>query len=153
MTIFKPILFNAIKPGSIVQFNYSFSKHDPMPLVLFSKYWERGNILAGINLHYMTLRYARLLTSRYCNPSFSYQSIKADKFITNGFRSYKKLGVKNLQIVDCKYLSQILSKIKSYNPNEIEAAREYIQEQLNKQKQKTAQDYIEDDLNRILPPR
>ena len=42
---------NSIGKGSIIQFSYSFAKHDPKPLVLLTD--TDANFYKGLNLHYL----------------------------------------------------------------------------------------------------
>lgn len=128
--VFKRIYYPTVKSGSLVSFQYTFYKHDPNPLVLCTGKWADGKV-AGVNLHYLTYNYIKNLINQFCGKQFNYQSIKADKFIKKSFRSYRKEGVRNIKLMDCAYLNQMLNNIRTYNPTEVEAMRQYIRKQIN----------------------
>lgn len=128
--VFKRIYYPTITSGSLVTFQYLFYKHDAYPLVLCTGKWADGKI-AGVNLHYLTYNYWTYLINQFCGKIFNYQSIKSDKFIKNSFRSYKREGLRNIQLLDCNFLNGMLKQIRSYNPTEVEAMRQYLKGQLN----------------------
>ncbi len=145
---FKRIYYTTVRPGSLLSFQYTFYKHDPYPLVLSTGKWADGKI-AGINLHYLTFNYMKNLINQFCGKNFNYQSIKNDKFIRKSFRSYQREGVRNIKLMDCQYLNQLLGNIRTYNPTEVEAMRQYIRKQLNQQIGTKASDMTG---NPVTPP-
>lgn len=137
--VFKRIQFNTVRSGALATFQYLFYKHDPYPLVLITGIWA-DNKIAGVNLHYLTLRYMRFLVNQYCGRPFAYQSIKGDQFMKNSFRCYKRPGIRNLKLLDCEFLSTVVGKVRSFNPNELEAVRQYVQDQLKQKLGQSATD-------------
>lgn len=128
--------------GSLCVFNYQFYKHDPYPMQLVSSIYSDGKV-AGLNLHYLTFRYVKFLIKQYCGSgSFSYQNIKGDRYIVNAFRTYKPNGMRNIKMIDCQFLLSILGRIRSFNPNEIEAIRKEVQEQLGRATNPKASDEV-----------
>lgn len=131
-----------ITRGSLVNFNYLFFKagHDPSPLVLITDVWDR--YIRGINLHYLTFPTIRKLiypapgVSVCDNPIFSYQYIKnnpaAGQYILTAFRQYKIEGVDSLKKLDCNFIVNALALSRSFDPNEIEAIRKSVREQINR---------------------
>lgn len=137
--VFRRIQFQTVRSGALATFQYLFYKHDPNPLVLITGIWA-DNKIAGVNLHYLTLRYMRFLVNQYCGKPFSYQAIKGDQFIRNSFRCYKRPGIRNLKLLDCEFLSQVVGKVRSFSPNELAATRQYVQDQLKQKLGQTAAD-------------
>jgi hypothetical protein len=135
--MFRRIYYQTIRPGALLSFQYLYYKHDPNPLVLCGGTWLDGKVV-GINLHYLTFRYIKYLTNQYCGRNFSYHYIKGDTFVKNSFRSYKRDGLKNIQLLDCDFLNSVLGKVRSFNPKEIEAMRQYIKQQLQQKLGQTA---------------
>jgi hypothetical protein len=66
------------------------------------------------------------------NPTFSYINIKADQYIVSSFRQYKKIGLRNLKILDCSLVLNIMGSVRAIDPQEVEAIREAVKTQLNK---------------------
>ncbi len=123
--------------GSLIQFVYNFSKpsHDRTPLVVVTDIMPA--YIRGINLHYLTFPSIKkiLQTSgmNACNnPTFSYANIKADRYIVSSFRQYKKIGIRNLKILDCSLVLNIMGSVRAIDPQEVEAIREAVKTQLNK---------------------
>lgn len=137
--IFKRILDKSVKSGSLVSFKYNFYKHDPSPLILVAKIDGEGT-LHGINLHYLTFKFIKKLISLYCGKSFAYSYIRNNYFIKNSYRSYKKQGRKNVQVLDCEFLNKVLGSVKSFKPTELESIRKSIQQQLNEKTNPKASD-------------
>ena len=128
-----------VKPvgrGSLVSFNYIFHKpgHDPNPVVLITDIWP--NYIRGINLNYLTFPTIKNLVfpspiQTVCdNPVFTYQYIKGNDYITSAFRQYKRNGVQRLRKLDCAFIVKALGLTRSFDPNEIEAIRRSVREQI-----------------------
>lgn len=129
---FRRTTHRALGKGSLCLFQYLFMKHDPYPMALVTSIYTDGKV-AGLNLHYLTFRYVKFLLTQYCGKTgLSYQNIKGDRYIVNSFRTYKKEGIRNLKMIDCDYLVTILGRIRSFNPNEVQAIREEVQRQLGR---------------------
>jgi hypothetical protein len=123
---------NTIQKGSLIVFPYLYWKNDPMPCVLVSS--VNGYVLKGINLHYLTFTYIKkLLMPNVNNPSFSYYNIKSDPYITSAFRSYLVRGIafEKSRVIDAKFLLQMMTLAKSFDPNQIRAIRQEIERQLS----------------------
>ena len=124
--------------GSLVSFNYIFHKpgHDPAPMVLITDVWAQ--YIRGINLHYLTFPVIKKMIypapgiSICDNPIFTYQYIRANSYITSAFRQYKRNGIERLRKLDCAFIVNALSLSRSFDPNEIEAIRRSVREQLRR---------------------
>lgn len=133
-----------IKTGELFVGRYMYWKHDPTPLVLFSKQYKDGR-LAGINLHRLTLNDMRSLIAQYCNKAFSYALIKGRKEIAQAFRTYKQDGFGVVQVINCEYMLKSLGIIKqarNMSPNEVEKMRIQIQQQVRQQINPKAEDLM-----------
>ena len=120
---------NIIQKGSIIVFPYMYWKNDPAPCVMVSSI--DGTMVKGINLHYLTFAYVkRVLPS--ANPGFSYYNIKADKYIVSAFRSYLVRGIvfDKLRMIDSRFLLQVMTMVRSFDPIQIKALRQEIERQL-----------------------
>lgn len=94
-----------------------------MPCVLVSSI--NGYEMRGINLHYLTfMDVKRLLVP---NPNLTYY-IK----VVKAFRTYLVRGimVEKAKIIDAKFLLQMMSMVKSFDPIQVKAIREEIERQL-----------------------
>ena len=121
-----------ITQGSLVYFSYANYKHDPYPLIIVTDIFK--NSIRGVNLHYLTFQYIKNLLHRHCdNMMFSYFNIKQDQYITDAFRTYKRLGIQKLRKLDCKFLLNVLGSVTSFDPAEVEQMRVYVREQLQRQ--------------------
>lgn len=124
--------------GSLVTFRYLFHKpgHDPMPLVLITDVWS--NYIRGINLHYLTFPVIKGLLfpgpgrSICDSPGFSYQYIKGNEYIVSSFRQYKRNGIDSLKKLNCEFIVNALAISRSFDPNEIQAIRKSVREQINR---------------------
>lgn len=149
---FKKSEHQQLLKGVLASFQYSLFKHDPSPLIIVSDVF--GDRIRGINLHYLTYRYMKSLLSNYCGkPDFSYRYIKFDKFVVNSFRTYKKIGIQNLNLLDCGIINTQLTKIRSFNPQELNVIRQEIEKQLHAQINPTAADIANTYQNEILTPQ
>jgi hypothetical protein len=132
--------FFSFQKGSLISFQYLFQKHDPKPFVLFIRTYMDGR-LAGLNLHYLTFPYVKRLISQYCgNQSLSYQAIKGDEFLVNAYRTYKRTGLRRVQLVDCEFLKTILESLRVLDPEEIEAMRKEVNKQLKEKLNQKAEE-------------
>jgi hypothetical protein len=127
--------------GSLIQFNYMFvktgSNHDRTPLVLVTRIMDY--YIRGINLHYLTFNTIKKLLQpsglNACNnPSFSYQSIKSMQDIPKAFRlrQYKKNGISRMKIMDCNFILNVMGLVRGIDPQEVEAIRNAVRDQLDK---------------------
>jgi hypothetical protein len=124
--------------GSLVTFNYMFFKpgHDPMPLVLITDVWDK--YIRGINLHYLTFPVIKKLMfpapgQSICDsPQFTYQYIKGNEYIVSAFRQYKRNGIRSLKKLDCQMIINAMAITRSFDPNEIEAIRKSVREQIRR---------------------
>lgn len=158
MTPFVDVLLNssrsnlsgALSRGDLVSFSYAFHKpgHDPSPLVIVTdpdypvRVTRPGAFLSqyirGINLHYLTFPVIKKLifpnsNQSVCeNPNFTYQSIKNNGYISSAFRQYKKNGIGSLRKLDCNFIVNSMAISRSLDPNEIEAIRKSVREQINR---------------------
>lgn len=151
----------AIGRGSLVNFNYLFYKagHDPSPLVLITDVW--AEYIRGINLHYLTFPVIKKMIypgpgiSVCDNPIFTYQYLKnnptAGQYILRAFRQYKRNGIDSLKKLDCDFIANSLAISRSFDPNEIEAIRQSVREQINRLMNPQAQALPETPLGGNLP--
>lgn len=125
--------YQTFGPGYLFSCEYMFYKHDPRPLVLMTRFYADGKV-GGLNLHYLTFPYMKHLIENYCGKgTFTWQQVKTDKFIANSYRCYKRNGLRLVKGIDCKFLVVILSQLRSFNPEEVEAMRKEVQKQLKEQ--------------------
>ena len=105
-------------------------------MVIISKY-NPGGVIKGVNLHYLTFQSIRqVLQIGSGNPNFSYYNIKGGgQYIdlVNAFRSYSWRGIDfgSLKIMDGKFLMQMMQRVRSFDPSQINAIRQHIEAQLN----------------------
>jgi hypothetical protein len=131
-TLNKPNTNNFLKRGSLVAFGYQRWIHDPYPLVLVTDVWP-GVGMRGLNLHYLTFPYIRSLLQQGCpNPAFSYQNIKGDAYIVGAFRSYKWASIRQVKMLDCDFLLTVMGTVRSFDPNQVQAIRRSVQEQIQR---------------------
>jgi hypothetical protein len=149
-------LNGVLSRGDLITFNYAFHKpgHDTNPLVLvtdpdypikdpvikpgYMTRQLRNQYIRGINLHYLTFPVIKKLIfpnnqQSVCeNPNFTYQSIKGNEYISSAFRQYKKRGIGALKKLDCRFIVTAMGLSRSFDPNEIEAIRNSVREQINR---------------------
>lgn len=124
--------------GSLITFSYIFHKpgHDPIPMVLVTDIWDK--YIRGINLHYLTFPVIKKLMfpspgQSICDsPQFTYQYIKGNNYITSAFRQYKRNGIQSLKKLDCQMIINAMAISRSFDPNEIEAIRRAVREQIQR---------------------
>lgn len=122
--------------GSLITFSYLFHKpgHDPVPLVLVTDIWDQ--YIRGLNLHYLTFPAIKKLLypstgKSICESSvLSYQYIKGNNYIVSAFRQYKRSGVANVKKLNCEFIVNAMSISRTLDPNEIEAIRRSVREQM-----------------------
>ncbi len=126
-----------IGKGSLIQFNYLFWQHDPYPLLIVTDIY--GQYIRGVNLHYLTFPYIKKILQPNCeNRGFSYAHIKADQYLVNSFRTYKRVGIKQPKVLDCSFILNVLGSVRAIDPNEIETIRKVVQEQIRRRAQPKA---------------
>lgn len=123
----------AITRGSLIMFHYTLWIHDPMPLVIVTDYLP-GNKLRGVNLHYLTYPFVRTLLSQAgTTAGFSYQNIKGNAYISDAFRSYKWNGISQVKKFDCQFVLQMMTMARAFDPSQIRAIRQSVDQQLQQQ--------------------
>ena len=120
-----------ISKGSLITFRYSFWIHDPVPLVIVTDF-APGMRLRGVNLHYLTFPYVRNLMSRL-SAGISYQSIKGDAYISSSFRTYKWAGISQVKIFDSQFVLKMMATARTFDPYQIHAIRQSVEQQLQQQ--------------------
>jgi hypothetical protein len=149
---FKRSYYKTLSKGALCAFNYSFWKHDPSPLVIVTDVW--GDRIRGVNLHYLTYRYMKGILANYCGKAFfSYRFIVADPFIVSAFRTYKKSGLTQLKILDCGILNNVLTQVRSFNPQELNYIKQSIQQQLQTQLNPTAEQMAQQYQQEMISPQ
>lgn len=144
--------YNVLNKGVLVNFGYTFWKHDPNPLVIVSDVFV--DRIRGVNLHYLTFRYIRDLLKNYCDKNyFSYRFIKHDQFVVNAFRTYKKQGITMMKRLDCEVLIALLTRVRSFNPQEMEAIRQEIEKQLKAETNPNATELANQFQGNIMTPQ
>ena len=91
--------------------------------------------MRGINLHYLTYLYIRNILNIASNSQggFSYNNIKNDSYIVNSFRSYKWNGISQIKKFDLKFINQMIDNSRNFDPNQIQAIRQSVNQQLQQQ--------------------
>ena len=120
-----------VTKGSLVMFQYAFWMHDPVPLVIVTDYLP-GRRVRGVNLHYLTFTYISNLLTRV-STAFSYQSIKGDAYISSSFRTYKWAGISQVKIFNSKFVLQMMTVARTFDPYQIRAIRQSVEQQLQQQ--------------------
>lgn len=133
--------------GSLVVFNYVYHKpgHDASPLVMVTDVWQ--DFIRGVNLHYLTFPEIKKLIfstpgKSVCESgNFTYQYIKQIGYINSAskkygivsaFRQYKRGGIQQLKKLNCEFVANALALSRSFDPNEIEAIRQSVREQIRR---------------------
>lgn len=129
-----------IQPGSLVRFNHQYAKpgHDQSPLVLLVSpipYMDKRTgqrYLRGINLNYLTFPVIKGLLQQFGEkPGFSYrENLKGKEYIVSAFRQYRYQGISGIQKLNSPFLLNALACARSTDPNEIEAIRKMIRDQI-----------------------
>jgi hypothetical protein len=122
-----------VASGSLVTFQYLFAKNDVYPLVILT--YVSPNYIHGINLHYLTFNQIRQVLQEDqlngCRPGFNYQNVKPYEYLVNGYRTYKRNGLRSLKVLDCNLILKSISVSRSIDPQESEAIRESIKNQIS----------------------
>lgn len=127
-----------VTKGSLITFNYLYWAHDPYPLVIVTDMLP-GNRLRGVNLHYLTFNYIKaILKNNAGNAAFSYASIKSDAYIINAFRAYKWSGIRTVKKLDSNFILTVMATVRSFDPTQLEAIRQNVQQQISQQVNPTA---------------
>ena len=66
------------------------------------------------------------------SPQFTYQYIKGNDYIVSAFRQYKRNGIESLKKLNCEFIVNALAISRSFDPNEIEAIRKSVREQIRR---------------------
>lgn len=126
-----------ISRGSLIAFYYPTSQavkknpiHDPYPMVIITDIWP--HMLRGVNLHYLTFPYIKSILTNGCNNlGYNYQgNVKGDQYIANAFRSYYRIGMRNVRKLDCEFLVRILTAVRSFSESDIERVKQEIRNQI-----------------------
>jgi hypothetical protein len=140
--------------GSLITFDYMFYKHDPKPLVLITDYpyFDPRNgprmreivYVRGLNFHYLTFPAIKNLmflemsqNKTMCeNQQFSYQNYLKGTvkpiMPRSAFRQYKVQGVRSIKKLNCEFIVKALEISRSFDPNQIEAIRKEVREQIRR---------------------
>lgn len=122
-----------VSSGSLVTFQYLFAKNDVYPLVILT--YVSMNYIHGVNLHYLTFNQIKEVLQKDklngCRPGFNYQNVKPYEYIVNAYRTYKRNGLRNLKILDCDLITKSMTVTRSIDPQESEAIRENIRNQIS----------------------
>jgi len=121
------------RTGSLVSFNYTFWKNDPYPLLIVIENSPGKDKISGINLHYLTFRDIKEAISRAGRMGFSYRSITDSRPFKDSYRSYKRVGVRQMKVLDPSYLLGIMGMVRSYDPAEVQIIRRQVQDQIRQQ--------------------
>jgi hypothetical protein len=124
--------FKTIASGSLVTFQYMFAKNDVYPLVILT--YVSANYLHGVNLHYLTFNEIKQVLQKDklngCRPGFNYQNVKPYQYIVKAYRTYKRNGIKGLKVLDCDLIVKSMTVTRSIDPQEAEAIRENVRNQI-----------------------
>ena len=86
-------------------------------------------------MHYLTFNQIRQVLQEDqlngCRPGFNYQNVKPYEYLINGYRTYKRNGLRNLKVLDCNLILKSISVSRSIDPQESEAIRESIKNQIS----------------------
>lgn len=122
-----------VKTGSLVSFGYTFWKNDPYPLIIVIDNALGGDKISGVNLHYLTFRDIKEIISRAGKMGFSYRSLADSRPFKDSYRSYKRMGVRQMRALDPSYLLGVMGAVRSYDPAEVQIIRRQVQEQMRQQ--------------------
>ena len=136
---FRRVYYKTLRKGSLISCQYTFWKHDANPLIVVTDVGIGPQVglpegvpgIRGVNLHYLTFNYVRSVLQQYCGKQhFGYKFIMHDPYIVNAFRTYKRMGLRKVQMLDCDVINQELQTRRSLNPQEIKEIRKQIRQQL-----------------------
>lgn len=147
---FKKAYYKTLAKGSLVTCKYLYWKHDPNPLILVTD--VTPEYIRGVNLHYLTFKYVRSLLQYYCGKAhFSYKFIKHDRYIVNSFRTYKRAGISQINVLDCDVINQQLTLRRSFNPQEIKEIKRKIRESFRNETNINAKEMSQNYINMMKP--
>jgi len=133
-----------ISNGSLVTFAYQFAKNDVYPLVILTR--VTTTYFSGLNLHYLSFNNIKEIFQRNqinaCNPLFNYQNVKSRTNLLGAFRKYKRVGIRNLKKLDCDLILNALATPRAIDPQQVEAIRESVKDQISKLFNVNVQDLI-----------
>ena len=122
-----------ITNGSLVTFGYQFAKNDLYPLVILTR--VTGKYFSGLNLHYLSFNTIKEVLQKNqmnaCNPLFDYQKVKLKTNLLGSFRRYKRVGIRNLKRLDCDLILNALATPRAIDPQQVEAIRQSVKEQIS----------------------
>lgn len=121
------------RTGGLISFNYTFWQHDPYPLLIIIDNTPGRDKISGINLHYLTFRDIKDLIARAGKMGFSYRSVADSRTFKDSYRSYKRIGVRQMKILEPSYLLGVMGMVRSYDPADVQVIRRQVQEQLKSQ--------------------
>lgn len=119
-----------VKTGSLVSFGYTLWRNDPYPMIVVIDPGVAGDKISGVNLHYLTFRDIKEIISQAGKMGFSYRSVSNSAAFRGSYRSYKKVGVQQMRVLDPSYLLGVMGMVRSHDPAESEIIRRQVQEQL-----------------------
>jgi hypothetical protein len=62
--------------------------------------------------------------------NFSYAVFKGDSYIVGAFRTYKMAGIRSVRKLDCNFILQMMAMARSFDPSQVKAIRQAVQEQI-----------------------
>lgn len=143
----KTLTPKVVGKGSIITFYYAGQTlqpiHDVQPLIIVSDLFT--DMIRGINLHYLNMPIVRdMLTNPNFagNVNFSYKTIIGNDYLIGSFRSYKRLGISGLRMLDVEYMRNLLVASQALNIGELEQIRQQVKNLIQKvNNQIRAEDY------------
>ena len=153
-----------VRKGSIVRFMYRGWKHDPYPIVIVTDvnvapvYRSDGRVIEprirGLNLNYLTFNSFNRVLQNCGDAGFSYRSIMGNRDLLNAFRHYKfGFGnIVNLEILDCEAIKSAAMVTRAYDPNQADAIKEAIRQQLEQRANITAEQMTEPTIEPMAEP-
>jgi hypothetical protein len=89
------------------------------------------NYIRGLNLNYLTFPTIKGLLQQFGeNTNFSYGNIRGQQYIVSAFRQYKHPGISGIQKLNSPFLLNVLACARSVDPNEVEAIRKLVRDQI-----------------------
>lgn len=140
-SLFNPVMMpNIVQKGSLIVFRYIGQTgrmiHDPYPMVIVSDIFT--DKIRGVNLHYLTLPTIKEIIRTYGNKQFSYAYIKNSSYIVGAFRSYKRLGISQLKMLDVNFVQKVLEVARATYPGEVDQIRDQIHQLIQEANQPKA---------------
>lgn len=117
--------------GRVVSFFYPFFGHDPYPVIIVTGFLSHNRI-GGLNLRYLPFPTFRTLLNAWAgNPVFGYRTVvKHAPVLRQAFRTYKVHGIRNAKTIDWKGMLTVLSVMRTYSPQEMEAVKKAVDAQV-----------------------